>query len=173
MEKYKTCAFLGHRKIDIDPDLIDKLENIIKSLIVDNGVTTFLFGSKSQFNDLCYKLVTKLKEQYLYLERVVYTCKSEGCLLESQRERWEEILNGHKYIKEPLFFYEREVEFANKYVAGKAGYIERNQAMIKDSDICVIYYLENYLPSKIQKSGTVFSYKYIMQTKKPYINVIK
>ena len=65
----KSCCFIGHRKIDITEKIIVKIESIIENLI-ENGVTTFYFGSKSQFNDLCLKIVTKLKGKYSNLYRV-------------------------------------------------------------------------------------------------------
>ena len=63
MEKHKTCSFIGHRKIEITTELIKKLSVTIKDLIVKENVSIFLFGSKSDFNNLCYLVVTKIKEK--------------------------------------------------------------------------------------------------------------
>ena len=42
-----------HRKINETEELKQKLTEVIENLIVHENVDTFLFGSKSEFNDLC------------------------------------------------------------------------------------------------------------------------
>ena len=49
-----TCCFFGHRTINETEELKSKLIEIIEKLIVDEKVDTFLFGSRSDFDDLCY-----------------------------------------------------------------------------------------------------------------------
>lgn len=63
---------------------------------------------------------------------------------------------------------EEEFEHKNKYFAGKGAYIERNQAMIDDSDYCVFYYDENYRikGNKQGNSGTKIAFKYANGKKK-------
>ena len=69
--------------------------------------------------------------------------------------------------------------------SGKASYIERNQAMIDDSDICIFYYDENYIPKQkrisnksivglytSKNSGTAIAYRYATQKAKHIINVL-
>ena len=68
--KLHTCCFFGHRKIDKTPELIERLTKEIKVLITENDVGTFYFGSKSQFDDLCHKVVTGLKEKYPHIKRI-------------------------------------------------------------------------------------------------------
>ena len=56
--------------------------------------------------------------------------------------------------------------------AGKAVYIERNCEMIDNSRFCVVYYDENYIPSrKNKKSGTKIAYDYAVKKGKEIINV--
>ena len=50
---------------------------------------------------------------------------------------------------------EEEVEHKTKYTAGKASYIERNFAMIDDSDYCIFYYDNNYKPNMNSKKKLV------------------
>ena len=69
MKNYTTC-FFGHRKIDETEELKNNLRGIIENLIVNEKVDTFFFGSKSQFDDLCHKIVTELKEKYPHLKRI-------------------------------------------------------------------------------------------------------
>ena len=70
MLKDNTCCFFGHRKINNSSELRIKLSVLIEKLIVINGIDTFLFSSKSEFNDLCYETVTKLKEKYPHIKRI-------------------------------------------------------------------------------------------------------
>lgn len=178
MEKHKTCSFFGHRKIEISEELKIKLNKTIEDLIINHNVTSFLFGSRSEFNSLCQLLVTEFKQKYPHIERVTYTCQSEKCILENEKEVWENIFSNLKKQKIELVCSDKEVEHNTKYSAGKASYVERNQAMINDSDYCIFYYNENYKPkpnkkpaSTEPKSGTGIAYKYAKQKNKTIINV--
>ena len=53
-----TCCFLGHREICETEELRTQLSQAIENLILYEKTDTFLFGSKSRFNTLCYELVT-------------------------------------------------------------------------------------------------------------------
>ncbi|MBQ8320427.1 MAG: hypothetical protein IJX81_06065 [Clostridia bacterium] len=53
----KACCFIGHRKIDNGVELTQRVEETIRDLIKNKGVTTFLFGSRSEFDDLCHEIV--------------------------------------------------------------------------------------------------------------------
>ena len=63
----KVCCFIGHRKIDLIKELEEKTKNVVEDLIINKEVATFLFGSKSEFDSLCYKIVTDLKDKYPYI----------------------------------------------------------------------------------------------------------
>ena len=176
------CSFFGHRKIEITDQLTQELKVIIEDLIINKKVRTFLFGSKSEFDNLCHLVVTELKQKYQDLRRISYTCKSESCVLESERERLEKLYSSVQRKEIKLLGFEEEFEHKNKYTSGRASYVERNQAMINDSDYCVFYYDKNYLP-KIRKSvkqsvsyyqpksGTAIAYAYANQKNKIIINL--
>ena len=77
--------------------------------------------------------------------------------------------------------FDAEYEHPTKYSSGRGSYVERNQAMIDDSDICVFYYDENYLPLRRKnsprdisdyqpKSGTRIAYEYAIKKEKRVIN---
>lgn len=171
MEKHKTCSFFGHREIDSTEELEIRLERVIIDLIENENVDTFLFGSRSDFDNLCHSIVTELKEKYPHIQRRVYTCRSEACFLEKERAYWEKIYSHLKKRPVTLLCFEEEIEHGTKYKAGKAGYVERNQAMINDSDFCVFYYNKNYvLPSKAN-SGTKIAYEYALRKKKKVVNL--
>ena len=124
----------------------------------------------------------QFKKKHPCIKRICYTCKSEGCYLEEKRKEWEEYYSRKEKRQVILFCYDEEFEHKTKYTSAKASYVERNQAMINDSNYCVFFYNENYLPPKRAyskrsislyqpKSGTALAYKYAIQKKKNIINV--
>lgn len=173
MEKHKVCSFFGHRKIEETKELKIRLQSVIVNLIENEDVKVFLFGSKSDFDFLCHDIVTELKKAYPHIQRFAYTCKSEKCTLESERAYWEEIYSFFKKRPVTLLGVEKEIEHKTKYSAGRASYVERNQAMINDSDFCVFYYNKNYIPTTKSKSGTKIAYEYAIRKKKKIINLFK
>ena len=173
MLKHKTCSFFGHRKININNKLKQRIKDCVENLIINNNIETFLFGSKSDFNDLCHNVVSELRKKYPNIKRICYTCKSEGFILETEREEREKIYSRFLNQEVHLLGFEEEFEHKTKFNAGRASYIERNQAMIDDSDCCVFYYNENYTPPTKTNSGTKIAYKYALKKNKHIINLIK
>lgn len=180
MSSVIKCSFFGHRKIAITSEIEQKVKLIVEELIINKNVSLFLFGSRSDFNYLCLQVVSELKDKYPHIKRIEYTCKNETCILESEREKWENIYSKIKKDKVTLLGVEEEYEHKTKYTAGKASYIERNQAMIDDSDYCVFYIDENYQPSEQhdksaylskKRSGTKLAYAYAQRKRKKIINV--
>ena len=163
-----TCCFIGHRRIDRTAELEKSVYNVIEDLIKNESVHTFLFGSKSRFDDLCYEMVTQLKGKYPYIKRIYV------------RAEYPQISTG--YTNRLLQMYENTYYPQHILGAGKAAYIERNLEMINKSDFCVVYYDENYLPPRRKqsrhdltdyqpKSGTKTAYDYAVKKKKKIINV--
>ena len=180
---YKSCCFIGHRKIIETKELKQRLQNTIEKLINKNNVKTFIFGSRSEFDFLCHQIVSNLMSVYPTIERVVYTCKSELAVLKGDKAELEQIFSNTFKQKITLCEYEKEVEHKTKFTSGKASYIERNKAMIDASDYCIFYYDENYKPPKRKlsksdvfeyqpNSGTSLAYVYAKQKNKVIINVI-
>lgn len=62
-------CFIGHRTIQKNDELICSLKQTIINLI-NSGVTTFLFGSMSEFDNLSWEVVTELKKIYPFIKRV-------------------------------------------------------------------------------------------------------
>ena len=180
----KACSFFGHRTIEETPELVQRLRNEIVKLIENDGVNVFLFGSRSDFNELCHKIVSELREVYPDIKRIGYPCRSEVFVLEKDRERSERI--HFNVTKQEVRFYgvEEEVEFKERWTAGKGQYVQRNKAMIDDSSHCIFYYNEKYLPPIRQadkrsvstyqpKSGTKIIFDYaIQQSKKRDLTII-
>ena len=151
-----VCCFFGHRTICETEELKTRLREIIKRLIEEENVDTFLFGSKSRFNDLCYELVNDCKNTHPDLKRV-YVRGEYPCI----NDRYEAYLL-EKY--EATYFPEKALG------AGKAIYVERNYEMIRKSDICVVYYDEKFAPAT-RKSGTKIALDYAVRQKKRIIKV--
>lgn len=178
----KTCCFIGHRKVEDGEKLRKEITMTVIELI-NLGIDTFLFGSRSQFDELCHEMVTELKNTaYPEIIRKSYICRSEVGILERERENLER--SWSRIQNRPITFWgvEEVVEYKNKYSAGRANYVERNEAMIDDSDVCVFYYNKDYLPPRRKnskkdysdyqpKSGTAIAYIYAVRKKKPVYNL--
>ena len=59
-DKEYCCCFFGHRKITETEELRNKVYTVIEKLIKDYEVHTFFFGSKSEFDDMCFNIVSEL-----------------------------------------------------------------------------------------------------------------
>lgn len=152
-----TCCVFGHRKIEHTMGLQRKLTKIIEKLIVKNGIDTFLFGSKSEFNRLCLKTVTKLKEKYPYIKRVYV--RAEYPYIDEDFKNY--ILQSYEET-----YYPEKVKGA-----GKNSYVIRNFEMIDNSSHCICYYNKNY--SVKGKSGTKIAYNYALNKNLKIYNLYK
>lgn len=160
-----NCSFIGHRKVENSERVAAILKETIISLIEENGVNTFLFGSRSEFDDICHQVVSELRERYPHIKRIAYTCRSEWACMENEREEHERGFGELMKKKVSLKGYEGEIEFDKKYKAGRASYIERNQAMMNDSAFCIFYCNNSYTPST-SKSGTKIAFEYALKLEK-------
>ncbi len=141
----ETCCFIGHRIIKETEELKSKLKEIIEKLITNENVNTFLFGSKSRFNDLCLELVTEIKEQHPQIKRVYVRAEYPSINVE---------------YKAYLLKHYEDTYYPTKIIgAGKAAYVKRNFEMIDKSRFCLIYYDEEAIPTN-RKSGTKIALAY-------------
>ena len=154
----KTCAIIGHRKIDVGDNIGNRLACEIEKMVLA-GVKTFLFGSRSEFNDLCYEIVCELKKKYSKIERVYV--RAEYPKVNEEYSKW---LNLHF---EKSYYYDENLK------EGRLKYIKRNEHLIDACDLCLFYYNENYLPKTKSRSGTRLAYDYALKKKKKIINVKK
>ena len=135
-------------------ELKEKLRVVIERLIVDENIDKFLFGSKSQFDDLCYDIVTEIKKKYPHIKRIFVRAE-------------------YPYIDESYKAYLLE-SYEDTYFpksvlgAGKASYVKRNCEMIDNSRFCIVYYKAEYTP-KGRKSGTKITLAYAEKKKKSII----
>jgi len=117
----------------------------MEDLIVNKNVDTFLFGSKSRFNNLCLEIVTQLKEKYPYIKRIYV--RAEYPHISSQYEKY--LLESY----EETYYPQRAMN------AGKAVYVERNYEMVDNSYYCIVYYDMLNVPTT-RKSGTKIALDY-------------
>ena len=168
MDTDKSCCFFGHRKINETSELIERLTKKIEVLITEKKVSTFYFGSKSQFDDLCHKIVTELKEKYSHVKCVYVRAEFQHI-----PDWYEDSLLKHYEVT----YFPEHIENA-----GRASYVERNQEMINKSKFCIVYFDENYAPPRRRnsrhdlfdyqpKSGTKLAYDYAIKKEKEIINV--
>ncbi len=151
-----TCCFVGHRTIKVTEELKLSLYETIEKLIAENSVDTFLFGSKSRFNDQCLETVTKLKEKYPQIKRIYV------------RAEYPNISEDYKnYLLEnyEVTYYPEKIKNS-----GKAAYVERNYEMIDNSRYCIFYYDEGSAPTA-RKSGTKIALDYAVKKGKQMILV--
>ena len=153
-----TCCFFGHRTINETDELRTKITEAIEKLITAEKVDTFLFGSKSEFDQLCLELVTKLKEKYPHVKRIYV--------------RAEFPYINDDYLAYLLKSYD-DTYYPEKILgSGRASYVERNYEMINSSRFCIVYYDKSYSP-KNRKSGTEIAINYAEKHKKDIINVFE
>jgi len=146
-----TCCVFGHRIINETVELRTKLIKTIERLITKENVDTFLFGSKSRFNSLCYELVTNLKEKYPHIKRIYV------------RAEFPVINDDYKAYLLELYedtFYPEKIKGS-----GRAAYVERNYEMINKSKYCIVYYDEANAPTT-RKSGTRIALDYAVKQKR-------
>ncbi len=171
-----ACCFIGHRKIEDKPRVKEAVEKVVGELIEQKGERTFLFGSRSEFDDICHAVVTEFQKTYPDIVRINYNCKSEYVVKKEERAQLEK--GWRELFKKEVTFndYEQGKISDRVYNAGKASYVERNQDMINDSEVCVMFYRSSYSIARDGRktaSGTEIAYKYAMQRKKTVINIAK
>lgn len=123
----------------------------MERLITQEKTETFLFGSKSEFDRLCLRLVTQLKEKYPHIKRVYV--RAEFPYIDD---------NYTSYL---LQYYDQTYYPASLLGAGRASYVKRNYEMIDRSRFCLVYYNETYAPTG-RKSGTRIALAYARKKKK-------
>ena len=157
MPTINICCFIGHRTIKETEKLKSKLYEIIEKLIVEKHIDTFLFGSKSRFNDLCLEVVTQIKEKHPHIKRVYV------------RAEYPYI---SEYYKNFLLQSYEDTYYPEKIMnSGRACYVERNYEMIDNSQFCIVYYDEQSAPTT-RKSGTKIALDYAIKQCKKIIRVL-
>ncbi|MDE7079934.1 MAG: SLOG family protein [Clostridia bacterium] len=127
-------AFIGHSKFEdnVDTNLLEqKVQNTIENLITEDGADEFIFGSLTGFDFMCYLIVSQLKEKYTHIKRV-YISKTSEPNVKIQRS----LSEFFEICKYPIPA--REMK--------KKPQIKRNQLMIDECDLLIVYYDKDYKP---------------------------
>ncbi len=149
----KTCTFFGHKEIEITKELEVKLKKIIQDLILNKNYVYFYFGGFGMFDDLCHKVVSKLKIKHPYIKRIYCVSderylrvnKRPGCLKDEDYEEFVYLPLNFDYWYQRIYF--------------------RNIEMINQSDF-IVFYVKNTL-----KSGAYKAFQYALKKKKDLINI--
>lgn len=89
----KKCCIIGHKQIKNIEVLKTKTKSIIMNLIINESVDTFLFGSKSDFDNFCYEIVSELiKIDKLNITRIKYACNGELGFTTEEKEKYDKII---------------------------------------------------------------------------------
>ena len=145
---YKYCSCFGHLKIDITEELEKNTEKLFESLVVNENVGNFFFGGFGLFDDLCWQVVTKLKQKYPHIKRIF-------CLHDPRLQRIDKRI---KYFNEEDYEEFIYLDLSFDYWYTRIYY--RNCEMINQSDF-VVFYIRN-----TNNSGAYKAYKYAVKQKK-------
>lgn len=152
MNSISTCSVFGHSKIEITKELEDKLIATFEDLI-KQGCEYFYFGGFGEFDDLCHKVISKLKNTYPHIQRIF-------CLSDPRHQR---ISKRPKWLKDEDYEEFIYLDLGFDWWYQRIYY--RNLAMIDRSDV-VVFYVEPR-----ENSGAYKTYKYAKQKKKNLINL--
>ena len=143
----KTCTFVGHKRLKNKTLVKKKIEKVVKDLI-SKGVKEFLFGSSSEFVDLCYEVVTSLKEEFKDIIRIGCPCGNETFYTQQEAKNQEKEFERVLKRKIKLSGYEKimHINFGSLDV-----YNERDKRLVEESDVCVLYLIGNYISNSNKK----------------------
>jgi len=154
MESVKICSVFGHRKVNNAYYLKKVLYSLFYEIFYNLRINEVWFGGLSEFDELCWQVVTDLKNKYnLKIERVL-------CLWDA---RYLRVSKRPKWLKDDD--YER-LEYLSFFDYWKNRIFFRNRAMIDSSDFLVFYVGDNK-----EKSGARSALEYAKKCKKNYINI--
>ena len=146
MDKNKICSFFGHRDVVITEELqkITTAE-IIKA--IHGGCSIFYFGGYGTFDELCYNIVTNIKNSNpsLPIQRI-YCVAQERYLRKRVRYFCREDYDDVIYLPRPFEGWYKSIYF-------------RNCTMIDESSVVIFYAQER------ENSGAYKAYRYAKKKK--------
>ncbi len=150
MGNCKICSFFGHRDVTVTDELYATTTAEILQA-VDLGCRTFYFGGFGDFDELCYQIVSKIKEERsdLALERIYCVPQERDLRKKSRyfrRENYEDVI----YLCPSFDGWYKSIYF-------------RNCAMIDQSDVIIFFAEER------ENSGAYKAFRYAKKKKEKRI----
>ena len=156
MTKYeKSCAVFGHRQIIVTNELINTLKDTFIDLIINKGVCIFYFGGFGEFDELCWKIITELKQCTFPNIKRVYVCEKEDYV--NRPHKRPKNLNTDNYDEIVFFVLDFDYWYTAVYY--------RNIAIIDHSDFNIFYIRDT------ENSGAYKAYTYAKRKKRTIIMV--
>ena len=149
----RCCSVFGHKKIIITNKLKERLKILFEYLIVFQNVTIFYFGGFGDFDELCWQIVSQLKQKYNNISRI-YCLSDPKYLRISKRPDW---LKNEDY--------EQVIYLGLKYDYWYTRIYFRNCEIIDRSDYIVLFV------DHTENSGAFKAMKYALQKKKVVFNI--
>ena len=181
--RVKTCCFIDSGIVYINRRKETQIYDVLESIVVNDGVGTFIFGGRTTFADMCLDIVTALKNKYPHITRVRYICGNEAAVLQSKYDRYKGIYMPFEGMSVYQAIVDKEYRVTPKSVGGPDVYAERDMAMVDNSDICVFYYSdERHMVSQYNRHEIAFCiedvnckniYNHARQKHKKIINLYK
>ena len=151
-EIHKSCSVFGTSKMVITDELKKRLRNVFIDLL-EKDFRIFYFGGFSEFDDVCYQIITELKLEYPDIHRI-FCVADPRWQRPSKRPRW---LNEETY--EEIIYLDLDFDWWYTRI------YYRNCEMINLSDYVVFYAPEN------NSSGAYKALKHAKLKKKDFINL--
>ncbi len=140
-----VCGIIGHQYVE-DEEIESKIYSTLIQIIDEQMVNTFILGSNRQFNDICFSVLKYIQSQGKNIKIVNYACQNES----------------------PVGY---DQAYVIKGTDGKDKYVKRNKAIVKSSDLVLLYFDKNYKPQN-RNSGTKIIYQYCREKNKKTINLL-
>lgn len=150
----KTCSVFGHSNIKVTDKLKRELYLLFENLVLKENVSIFFFGGFSDFDEICYCVISKLKLKYNHIKRV-FVCDDYKYIFRPQkRPYW---LDAERY--EELTYFEMQYNGFYKRI------YFRNCEIINNSDYVVFYV------NHTNQSGAYKAMQYALKNKKKIFNI--
>lgn len=150
----KIISFFGHSDCECQMELREKIKEILQDCISHHGAEIFYFGGFGAFDNLCWEIVTELKNnKYPKIKRVF--CVPIYKWLR-RPPKWLNVGGYEELIYLDLTF---DYWYTSLYF--------RNCAMIDKSDFVIFYVMKDK-----RNSGSFKALQYAKKKKKNYINLL-
>lgn len=153
INKLKTCAVSGHRKIE-KIDLL-KLEEVFFNVIRERKINTFLIGMAVGFDTICFRILEKIrKTENIRIVACIPCLNQDRNFSEKQKKEYKEILEK---VDEKILISENYTPYCMS---------KRNKFMVDNCSFLVYYLKEN-------KGGTKNTVEYAKKQQIEHINIYK